>query len=56
MATSNIDHLIELSKDPELMIKVAPSIKDYIDRVTVSEPITDDVLMQDIRDVIFKVP
>jgi len=38
------------------MEKSQDAIKDYLDRVTVSEPLTDEKIMEDIRATIFKTP
>lgn len=56
MWVSDINNLIDIAKDPDLLEKVAPSIKDYLDRVTVSQPLTDEKVMEQIRDEIFKTP
>ncbi|HPC34213.1 MAG TPA: hypothetical protein PLP73_01000 [Candidatus Absconditabacterales bacterium] len=52
----DIDHLIEIGKDPELMEMLKDPIKDYIDRITVSEPLTDDAVLDLARDTMFKEP
>lgn len=52
----DIDHLIEIWKDPELMEMLKDPIKDYIDRITVSEPLTDDAVLDLARDTMFKEP
>lgn len=47
-------HIAALS--PEVMEKSQDAIKDFLDRVTVSQPLTDEKIMEDIRAEIFKTP
>lgn len=53
---SDVNNIIDIAKDPELLDKASSWIKDYIDRVTVSQPLTDEKMMDVIRDEIFKTP
>lgn len=56
IASSDINHLEELKNNPELLEKSSQWIKDYLDRITVSEPLTDEKIMDNIRSTIFKEP
>ena len=56
VAMSSLDHLIYLAKDEDLMEKMKGPLKELLDRVTVSDPIEDDALMEIVRDQIFKTP
>jgi len=56
IVASDVGHLQELRNNPDLMEKIKNPLKAYLDRVTVSEPLTDEKIVQDIQDTIFKTP
>jgi hypothetical protein len=56
LAVSDIDHIVELWKDEELLNRLAPDIKNYLDHVTVSKPLTDEKIMELVEWEIFKEP
>jgi hypothetical protein len=53
---SDVTHLDELRKNPDLMEAIKDPLKWYLDRVTVSEPLTDEKIVEDIQAEIFKEP
>jgi hypothetical protein len=56
IVASDVTHLDELRKNPDLMEAIKDPLKWYLDRVTVSEPLTDEKIVEDIQAEIFKEP
>jgi len=54
IAAWNVDNMTEIGKDPELLERVKDDMKNFLDRVTVSEPLTDEKILEDIKWSIFK--
>lgn len=52
---SDIPHLDFIKqKSPELYKLIEPEVKEYLDRMTVSEPLTDEAILANIKSDIFK--